>query len=578
MAFTRRSAANALSTLAPTVNSHSIQSPSDTIHVCQSRRIQANANPMTPSVSSTPLGKAPSSNISEHDLSLASPSTDVPEAIIVSTHKSKTDSPGIARGILQHAPFRLAPKPFARMSGSCQNPIVVEETTFPPRPTLRAPKRKHRHGPKEIPEPHQFVAKGYKELYDYGVARLHLAAVPANGSTFTGHQSHDIYRMMHAKLSAAPKFSPNATSERKNPDLPFESQRRLSAPVLTQQHGQPGYQSPYAQHYENPHPMIHYRNTPFQNVNVLRSRAVQYIQHFSGASPHKRRLPDSMPYRNSNNEVEQPSVGDWHPRSRSNLQQCSIVPPYTPQVGAHSLIHQTVYGGTNVHHLIEHTSLITSLLQIYPSFSNQRELQKDILMLVSLQNQHIAEWIKTESQHSPKRKKSNTDSAAILDSRRRQTTTLEMRVENEEDTALRHIFSANAKMWQDGTGNGVADVFAAAPTSSPVARPTQHSQDTGDDATQTKVKKQTSQLGIDSAGFNSTPTTPKRNTLDSKEPSSSKQITPSRPKGTRRVLRIKPPCPRDTSPCNGEEEDGVRTSSNCILRSSLPPGSSSDEE
>ncbi|KAK1907078.1 hypothetical protein P3342_006266 [Pyrenophora teres f. teres] len=462
--------------------------------------------------SSTSPGKEPSGNISEHDLSLTSPSTsDIPEEILMRSSQNTSQPFGFARQALLYSPPKLAPKPSVDMSGSCHDPIIVEETLSPPRPIARLPKRKHRHSRKKIPEPHQFMGKGYKDLYNYGVARLDIAAMPAHGSTFTGHQSHDIYRMMHAKISAAPEFSPNAARARNAPNASSESQYPRSAHVLTQQHDQSKYQSPYVQPYVYPTPMIHYPTTPFQNENMLRDKAAQYIREFSGALRHKKMLSDVGPVRVSAQEGEQTMVDDRHSWSKPLLQR-NIIPPSIPQTGAHSSIHQNVHRGVNIHHLTESTSLITSLLQTYPSSSNQRGIREDISIMASLQHQHIIEWLKAESQHSPKRRKSNNNESAVpIDSRTRGTRTLKTRVENKEDTALRSVFSANADIWQDGTGHGVADVFAAAPASSPVARPTQYSRSTEEVTTDTADTKKTSQPRIGSTNSISiAPTTPKR--------------------------------------------------------------------
>ena len=499
MVSTRRSTANALPTHAAIKNPQSTKSSSETIHVCKPHNLQLSEMPMTPKIPSTPIGKEPSGNTSEPDLSLACPFTDdVSEEIIVSARRNQNKSPDTARGTVPYTPPRLVPKSLASMSGSCQDPIIVEETVSPPRLTARAPKQKLRHGHERRPEPHLFMGKGYRELYNYGVARLDIAAMPATGSTFTGHQSHDIYRMMHAKTKAPPNFSLSAVPGRNTLTAPFESQYPRTAPVLTQQHGQ---------HHEYPTPVFCYPVAPSQNEYIIRDRAAQYIQEYSGASAHKRRHSDFGYDEIGNPEAGQPTVNNQPPWSRQPPHQ-TIVPLFKPQFG---LIHQNIHCGVNTHHLIEHASILTSLLQIYPNSSNQRGLREDISMLVSLQNQHIAQWIKAESQHSPKRRKSNTDTAALVANRTTQPTGLGTRAENEEDKALRRVFSANADMWQDGTGHGVADVFAAAPPPSPVVRLTQHCQSTHGLATEATVKAPASQPWISlMTSNNAAPTIPKR--------------------------------------------------------------------
>ncbi|KAI0583734.1 hypothetical protein Alg215_03462 [Pyrenophora tritici-repentis] len=574
MVSTRRSTATAQSTHAATKPPDLTKPSSDTIHVYVPSNRKANEMPMTPKTSSTP-GKEPSGNISEHVLSLTSPSTgNVPEEIPSSKSLIPSEPPGLSEKAISYSPPKLAPKPLVNMSGSCHNPIIVEETLSPPRPIVRAPKRKHRHGGKKIPEPHQFMGKGYKDLYNYGVARLDITAMPAHGSTFTGHKNHDIYRMMHAKISAAPDFRPNAARAHHTPNASSESQHLRPAHILTQQHDQSKYQSPYTQPYVYPTPMICYPATPLQSENMLRDKAAQYVREFSGASKHKRMLSDVGSVRISDQEGEQRMINDQHSKP---LLQYSIIPPSTPQISAHRSIHQTVHRGINIHHLAENTSLITSLLQTYPSSSNQGGLREDISILASLQHQHITEWLKAESQHSPKRRKNNTDASAFTpDNRKRKTTTLETRVANKEDTALRRVFSAGADMWQDGTGHGVADVFAAAPTP-PVARPTQYSRRADNVFAKSEGAKHTSRSGSGSTSPNNTaPTTPKRKGTAKRSKISSLRspgrdaTTPSSvAKGAPRkklLLRL-----RKCVPHKGEEENGDGDSISSGLSSASSP-------
>jgi hypothetical protein len=119
-----------------------------------------------------------------------------------------------------------------------------------------------------------------------------------------------------------------------------------------------------------------------------------------------------------------------------------------------------------VSHLIEHTSLITSLLQLYPHSTDRKGLRNDISMMVQVQNLLFSDWMKAESQPYRKRRKYNTISIV---SSPQSMVPRAMRIQNEKDHTLRQAFSASADMWQDGTGYGVADVFAVVPASSPVA-------------------------------------------------------------------------------------------------------------
>jgi hypothetical protein len=121
-----------------------------------------------------------------------------------------------------------------------------------------------------------------------------------------------------------------------------------------------------------------------------------------------------------------------------------------------------------VRHLIEHTSLITSLLQLYSHSTDPKGLKNDISMMFQVQNQYVTGWMKAESLDSHKRRKIDGDSTVSLDDCLRPIMTSATRAQNEKDDMLRQVLSANADMWQDGTGHGVADVFAVVPASPPL--------------------------------------------------------------------------------------------------------------
>jgi hypothetical protein len=88
-------------------------------------------------------------------------------------------------------------------------------------------------------------------------------------------------------------------------------------------------------------------------------------------------------------------------------------------------------------------------------------------MLVAVQNQCLAAWMERESAASRKRGRSNTDSAISVSSDIKRAKTAmrgleeDERKEKERDEEVRRCLSAAARMWQDGSGLGVADVFAA---------------------------------------------------------------------------------------------------------------------
>jgi hypothetical protein len=279
--------------------------------------------------------------------------------------------------------------------------------------------------------------------------------------------------MMNAKITAAPDFSPNAAWGRNTLNVPFEVQYPLSAHVLAQQQNASHHQSPYMQHHQVQAPSNTYGfpMAPSHNERLLRRRAIQYLREFPRPSPHKRRLSDADPDETSDDKAEE---YQQHTKLQPNtsIPQSGSMPPSTVcNVDCHithkSIIHRDPDPNFLVRHLIEHTSLITSLLQLYPHSTDQKGLRNDVSMMVQVQNQYVTDWMKAESQCSRKPQKNN-ESTVSLDNRPQPIINPATRVRNEQDLALRQILSANADMWQDDTGHGVADVFAVVPASSPV--------------------------------------------------------------------------------------------------------------
>ncbi|KAI4639866.1 uncharacterized protein J4E78_010768 [Alternaria triticimaculans] len=472
MVSTRRGTANAEPATAGIGRPRPPRQASDTIHIIVPSVKKVVKAPDDRRVPDTPPRMALSGNISEHDLSLTSPSTgESPVVLTITTPKKRQGSTDSTDRTVSSALRRLAPKPFANMSGSSHNPIIVNEDPSPPRRATRAPKRRQKH--KKLSEPHQFIGNGYRELYSYGVSRPALAAMPANGSTFTGHQSHDIYRMMSAKITAAPDVSPNAAWGRHTLNVPFEVQYPLSAPVLAQH--APQHPLSYAQHYHVQVPSTTYvlPMVPSQNEDSLRRRAVHHIQDYSRTSPQKRKLADADLAETGDN-----AAGEHQRHARPQSGRPATQLNATPVSGVRNVdqhrshtptVHRDPDPNLLVSHLIEHTSLITSLLQVYPHSTDKIGLQNDISMMVQIQNQYMSAWMETESQSSRKRMKNSGDGAVSLATHLQPVVTPAMKVQNEKDHTVRQALSADADMWQDGTGHGVADAFAIASASSPVA-------------------------------------------------------------------------------------------------------------
>jgi hypothetical protein len=198
--------------------------------------------------------------------------------------------------------------------------------------------------------------------------------------------------MMNAKITAAPIFSPNAAWGRHTLNVPFEVQYPLSAQVLAQQHHAPQHQSPYAEQYEAQVPFNAYGHPKFpsQNENLLRNRAVHCIKEYSLPSPSKRRLSDADPNETSGDEAQEHQQYARPQPSCSTTQSGVISASTARDVDLHTKYRATAHSDPDpnfvVSHLIEHTSLITSLLQLYPHSTDRKGLRNDISMMVQVQN------------------------------------------------------------------------------------------------------------------------------------------------------------------------------------------------
>jgi hypothetical protein len=196
--------------------------------------------------------------------------------------------------------------------------------------------------------------------------------------------------------------------------------------------------------------------------DMLRKKAVQCIREHSRPQPRKKTL-SADPDETSASETEQ---------ATSSATRKSLNTPYTHAHTSSSATRTSklnVYQDPNDHlsTLIAQSSIQTALLQAYPRSIDQKGLREDIAMLVAVQNQCLAAWMERESAASRKRGRLNTDSAISVSSdierAKKAMRGLEEdeRKEKERDEEVRRCLSAAARMWQDGSGLGVADVFAA---------------------------------------------------------------------------------------------------------------------
>lgn len=116
----------------------------------------------------------------------------------------------------------------------------------------------------------------------------------------------------------------------------------------------------------------------------------------------------------------------------------------------------TVYQDPNDHltPLIAQSQVLTSLLQKYPESWDKRGVREDVAMLVSVQNERLGMWMKDEGKG---RKRGESQSKSSGRSREKSLQGKESKVDG--DGEVRDLLSAGAGLWQDGSGEGVADVY-----------------------------------------------------------------------------------------------------------------------
>jgi hypothetical protein len=128
--------------------------------------------------------------------------------------------------------------------------------------------------------------------------------------------------------------------------------------------------------------------------------------------------------------------------------------------------------------LIEHASLLASLLKIYPYSADQTGMREDIAMLASVQNQCLAEWLDSGVLEFRKQAHSNaiyanSNKDDISTARIAQLHTTAMSVQCMRDEKVRGLLSSDSEIWQDGSGMSVADVYTETRASTPSATDTE---------------------------------------------------------------------------------------------------------
>lgn len=347
--------------------------------------------------------------------------------------------------------------------GSSHNPIVLLDNSSPPK--VRQTPKDHNKV-----EPHMFQDR-HSKLYTYKTPRPALEPRPTNRSTLTGHPSHDMYRMRTAKM-AAPGWHVSG-HQQTQPDLPFEMQFPIAARYLGPQvcTAYPPARTDL-QYFPPPSPSYSpYAASVPLNEGLLRSKALQYVREYSRSSPRKRKIAGD-PDETSESDSTEADLDTTLPLCPSRF---TLMASGNAKLrsGPVTILPDPHFQLTP---LIEQASLLTSLLRVYPRSTDQKGLREDIAMLASMQNQHLADWLNFEvgqsrklaSQHTPRVSRSQAISStkpaipyltagelAAAEQKRRQ------------DNEIRGLLSANAKVWQDGSGLSVADVFSDDQASTP---------------------------------------------------------------------------------------------------------------
>jgi hypothetical protein len=393
----------------------------DTIRVQRPRNSKAAKSVTTPEPPVAILNSTPSSTGGMDDLSLTSPSVhETIEQDPVITPKQKRDMPPPER-TLSSALRRLTAKA-GTSKGSANNPIVLDEYS-PRRKPIPLPKRVE-----SAEEPHKFQSRHRKLYVNPTYRRPPLALKAANGIRFTGDKGSDLGRMINAKEKAitstpAQTHAPPQNQTQLAYGIPFEVQYPMSAQYLatrTSPNGQ--YQSPYARYHSNMGVSI-----SGDSEEMLRRKAVQYTRSQQPLSDDTRastepsrsgdmRPPSSMPMRTKKMNV-------YHDKPNDHITQ-----------------------------LVAHSSLLTGLLQMYSKSSDKKGLREDIANLAKAQEKRVEEWIKHESPVT-----SDVATSRISEA------------ESRKDDEVRNLLRSGARMWQDGSGEGVADVFAEKSTEEDVS-------------------------------------------------------------------------------------------------------------
>lgn len=423
------------------------QEDSDTIHV-QRPSAKNLAHIRTNSqISSAVSNSRASSTGCMANLSLASPSVGGSAHQDALTTLKPTYSPPVPERAMSSALRSLTAK--AEKKGSSHNPIILEE--YSPRRNSRTLTQSHGSDV----EPHRF-SKATQRKHGNRLIRPPLTTKPTNGSTFTGDKSNDIYRMRSAKFAAG-GYGPQASPAVINFGVPFQvkyprlaqhvaeqsspatKQTQHQAQAVTQKTAAPSQRT--AQQSQQKATTAKSMPPPPTSEDVLRRKAIQCIRDHS--LRHQRRKPLS-------DDPDETSI------SESSASESDFI--YRPPAAKRRKV--TIYQDPNDHltPLIAQSEILTSLLHKYSESKDRKGLREDITMLVSVQNERIEKWMKHEAKERKQRKSKDKASGVVA---AKEKAVRAEKPKADVDREVRGLLSAGAGMWQDGSGEGLVDVYAA---------------------------------------------------------------------------------------------------------------------
>lgn len=193
------------------------------------------------------------------------------------------------------------------------------------------------------------------------------------------------------------------------------------------------------------------------------AQGLQHIREYSGATLRKRKMPadhdqgsEPEPGRIAQGTAMTPHISTSQQPSSENAKKSrpiSSLPDDQLQLTS----------------IIERASLLTSLLRMYPQSADPEGSRREIVMLASVQNQHLTKWLHFEGRQTRKPPNPQTPqpgrstgnpSAKPLERDLSSSTMAEAETRRRQDDKMRQLLSADAEHWQDGSGLSVADVHS----------------------------------------------------------------------------------------------------------------------